>query len=85
MRANPLPEFPPLPPPRRRAGFTLVEIMAVMMVIAILLSVAAVGIQSIDRVRPQLPRFPSLRLSLMKLAALRQAGEHAHGFSFTRS
>ena len=49
MRANPLPEFPPLPPPRRRAGFTLVEIMAVMMVIAILLSVAAVGIQSIDR------------------------------------
>ncbi|HCQ39032.1 MAG TPA: hypothetical protein DIV39_07735 [Verrucomicrobiales bacterium] len=32
-----------------RAGFTLVEIMAVMMVIAILLSVAAVGIQNIDR------------------------------------
>ncbi|MFM1561006.1 MAG: type II secretion system protein [Roseibacillus sp.] len=33
----------------RRSGFTLVEIMAVMAVIAILLSVAAVGIQNIDR------------------------------------
>ena len=49
MRANPLPQISPLPPPRRRAGFTLVEIMTVMMVIAILISVAAVGIQSIDR------------------------------------
>ena len=36
-------------PSVQRAGFTLVEIMAVMMVIAILLSVAAVGIQNIDR------------------------------------
>ena len=36
-------------PSVQRAGFTLVEILAVMMVIAILLSVAAVGIQNIDR------------------------------------
>ena len=49
VRANPLPQSSLLPPPRRRAGFTLVEIMTVMMVIAILLSVAAVGIQNIDR------------------------------------
>ena len=49
VRANPLPHFSDLASPRKRVGFTLVEIMAVMMVIAILLSVAAVGIQNIDR------------------------------------
>ena len=40
---------PIIPSSRRRSGFTLIEIMAVMAVIAILLSVAAVGIQNIDR------------------------------------
>lgn len=38
-----------IPSTRPRSGFTLIEIMAVMAVIAILLSVAAVGIQNIDR------------------------------------
>ena len=47
VRANPLSHSSDLSPLRKRAGFTLVEIMAVMMVIAILLSVAAVGIQNI--------------------------------------
>ena len=49
VRANPLSHSSDLSPLRKRAGFTLVEIMAVMMVIAILLSVAAGGIQNIDR------------------------------------
>ncbi len=48
MPVNPHPASA-IPSPRHQPGFTLVEIMAVMAVIAILLSVAAVGIQNIDR------------------------------------